>query len=128
MFQDVALVGLAEPVVTHECCAGGFGLIGVFAVQEPQVGADFGQFLMHGGPVRLGEHAFVLAAASEQEFVDFVFGEVLEFVPAAGVGGGSVEGFCDAIAGNALGGRDGASSQALGAKLQYSLRFDLSYH
>ncbi|MHA6969037.1 hypothetical protein ACX5K5_15230 [Glutamicibacter bergerei] len=39
----------------------------------------------------MGEHAFVLAAAREQEFVGFVFGEVLEFVPATVVGGGSVE-------------------------------------
>ena len=83
MFEDVALVRLAEPVVAHECRAGVFGLIGVFAVRELQVGADFGQFLMHRGPVRLREHALVLATAWEQELVDLLFGQVLEFVPAA---------------------------------------------
>lgn len=76
VLDHIALVGLAEPVVSHERCAGDPGLLGAFAVQKLQVAADLSQLPRHRGQIRPREHDIAPAAAWEQPLEDLFIGQV----------------------------------------------------
>ena len=96
--EDVALIGAAEPVITHRRITSRSALIGVLAMEELQRHPDPGHFLMDCLPVRLGEHAVMVPAAREQEAIHFTVSTVLDIIPPKSRSVGGLEDLRDRFA------------------------------